>query len=128
MTKHEAVLEQFRKATGRLREALATEKSDIVRDSAILRFEISMDLSWKTLKAVLESKFGVACHSPKGCFREAFKQGIIEYDEAWLDYVDMRNETAHAYKESLAEELFSRLPEVLKHFDDLINALDVKSR
>lgn len=44
MTRPEATLDQFRKATDRLREALGLEKSPIVRDSAILRFEIAMDL------------------------------------------------------------------------------------
>jgi nucleotidyltransferase substrate binding protein (TIGR01987 family) len=76
------------------------------------------------LKAFLESRLGVVCHSPKGCFREAFKQQLIPYDDAWLEYVDMRNETTHTYNEDLAEELFTTLPEALRHFDDLFKALD----
>lgn len=52
MTRPEALLDQFRKATDRLRESLGLEKSPIVRDSAILRFEIAMDLSLEDIEGV----------------------------------------------------------------------------
>ena len=108
-------------------ESLALEKSDLVRDSAILRFEIGMDLSWKLLKAFMEERLGVICFSPKGCFREAFRQNLIPYDEAWLDYVDMRNQTAHTYNEAFANELYSRLPQVLRSLEALLDSLKRQS-
>ena len=123
MSKLDVNLQQFRKGIERLRESLALEKSDLVRDSAILRFEIAMDLSWKLLKAFMEERLGVVCLSPKGCFREAFRQNLISYDEGWLDYVDMRNQTAHTYNEGFANELYARLPQVLKKLESLLDSL-----
>ena len=46
-TKQMAVLGQFQKAVVRLEEVLKKEKNDFIRDSAIKRFELAFDLSWK---------------------------------------------------------------------------------
>jgi len=123
MTKFEAILKQFESALKRFREVLDVPKTDIVRDSAIQRFEFTLDLSWKTLKAFLEEKKGIVCASPKECFREAYRQGIIDYDDAWIKFVDMRNETVHIYKEEIAEKIYSQLFDVLKHLGDLLEKI-----
>ncbi|MDP3244670.1 MAG: HI0074 family nucleotidyltransferase substrate-binding subunit [bacterium] len=119
MTKLEAQTKQFVTALRRLKEALALPKSDIVRDSAIQRFEFTLDLAWKTLKTFLEEKKGVVCASPKECFREAYRQGVIKYEEEWMEIVDMRNETVHTYNEETAKKIYSQLPDALKHFETL---------
>jgi len=123
MTKLEAVTNQFSKALERLEEVLGVEKTDIVRDSAIQRFEFTLDLSWKTLKAFIEEKEGIICASPKECFREAYRQGIIQYDDIWIKFVDMRNETAHTYNEEIAKKIYSQLPETVKYFRELLSAI-----
>lgn len=123
MTKLEALSKQFNTALSRLKEALALPKNDIVRDSAIQRFEFTLDLSWKALKAYLEEKKGVVCASPKECFREAYRQGMIGYEEDWLKLVDMRNETVHTYNEKTADKIFKELPQTVKLFESLLIAL-----
>lgn len=123
MNKFEAIIQQYEKTVIRFREVLSLPKTDIIRDSAIKRFELTFDLSWKLLKAFLEEKKGVVCNSPKECFREAYRQGIIEYDESWLKFVDMRNETVHIYREEIADEVYNQLPDVLKHLEDLFNTI-----
>lgn len=45
MTKLAATIKQFETALMRLKEALAVEKTDIVRDSAIQRFQFTLDLA-----------------------------------------------------------------------------------
>ncbi len=120
MTKLEASAAQFRSAVQRLQEVLAMPKNQIVRDSAILRFEIALDLSWKVLKNHLEEVHGILCSSPKGCYREAFKLGILEYEDKWLTLVDLRNMTMHTYNEQLAENIYCELPSALELFQALI--------
>lgn len=124
MSKFEAIVNQFKQALQRLDEALKEPKNSIVRDSAIQRFEFSLDLAWKSIKAFLEEKKGISCSSPKDCFREAYRQALIEYDDAWIKFVDMRNETVHTYKEEVAEKIYSELPTVLKHLKTLLKALN----
>lgn len=123
MEKFNAQLEQFQKALSRLKEALQAPKSTIVRDSAIQRFEFTLDLAWKTLKTHLEAQKGIVCTSPKECFREAYRQGIIVYNDEWLDLVDKRNETVHTYNEEKAEQIFLILPRAAELFQELAQAM-----
>ncbi|MEW6007022.1 MAG: HI0074 family nucleotidyltransferase substrate-binding subunit [bacterium] len=127
MNKLIAITEQFKKAFNRFKEVLDMPKTEIVRDSSIQRFEFTMDLAWKTLKAFLEEKKGIVCASPKECFREAYHQGIIGYDEDWLKFVDMRNETVHTYREEMAEEIYNELPNVLIHLEALLATIEKQS-
>ena len=84
--------------------------SIIVRDAAIQRFEYTSDLIWKTVRVYLESE-GILCQSPKGCYRKAFKVGIISEEETILALamVDDRNLTSHAYREEIAAEIFQKI-------------------
>ncbi|MBI4801792.1 MAG: nucleotidyltransferase substrate binding protein [Elusimicrobia bacterium] len=126
MTKQEAQLDQFKKALARLNEALAASQSDIVRDSAIQRFEFTIDMAWKLVKTCLEEKCGVVCQSPKECFREAYKQKMLAYDEFWLELVDMRNQTSHTYREEAAKSVFERLPKAAEYMQALVKTVEQK--
>jgi nucleotidyltransferase substrate binding protein (TIGR01987 family) len=123
MSKLQSLLEDFEKGLLRLSEALAIEKNDFMRDSAIKRFEILFDLGWKTLKEFLQEERTIKCVSPKGCFREAYKQGLIDHDDFWIAICSMRNYTAHAYDEQLADYIYTQLPAVLKSFKKLHDAM-----
>lgn len=126
MTKIEALIKQYKNALLRLKESLDAPKNDIVRDSAIQRFEFTLDLSWKLMKAFLEEKYGIVCASPKECFREAYRQGVIEYDENWIKFVDMRNETVHTYREEMADKIYQQLPNAFEYFKKLEEIIDKK--
>ena len=120
------LLGQFEEALSRLKEALAQKPNEFIRDSAIQRFEFTFDLAWKTLKIYLEEVHGVLCASPKSCFREAYAQKIISYDEYWIDLTEIRNRTSHTYSKPLAEVIFSQLPKAVKAFEELLSLLKTK--
>ncbi len=128
MTKQDAQQAQLKRALSRLNEVLAAPESDIVRDSAIQRFEFSMDMAWKLLKTCLEERYGVVCQSPKECFREAYRQKMLSYDEFWLELVDMRNQTSHTYKEDLAKSVFARLPRAAEYLQDLLKIIEAQPK
>lgn len=109
----EAKLSQLKNALQRFSESLQLEKNDIVRDSCIQRFEFCVDLTWKTLKYFLQEKHGILCNSPKECIKEAYKLGLIEYNEKWLSIIDARNLTTHTYNEQIAEQIYNFLPQTL---------------
>ena len=96
-----------------------------MRDSAIQRFEFTFDLCWKTIKAYLENQ-GIRCASPKSCFKEAFQQGLIKYEEVWLEMIERRNETVHTYNAEMAEAVYIRLQEFAKTFRQLHKVLEEK--
>jgi len=124
MTKLEAQQQQFNRALKRLEEVLVVEpKTDITRDSAIQQFELTLDLAWKTAKTYLEENKGIICVSPKECFREAYRQGLLRYDDEWIQLADLRNETVHTYNEEIAERIFLQLPVAVDKFKDLATSL-----
>ena len=125
ITKFKAAIKEFGDTCRRLSEALREKKTEMVRDAAIKRFELAFDLAWKTIKAFLETE-GVACASPRNCFKEAYRQGLIEYDDVWMSLVEVRNSTVHTYNEHLADEVYGKLPGALEAFEKLLKALEKK--
>jgi nucleotidyltransferase substrate binding protein (TIGR01987 family) len=59
----------------------------------------------------LKEHEGITCASPKSCFREAKKVGILNDDEVMLalEMIDDRNLASHTYHEEAANKIFSRL-------------------
>ncbi|MBI2120848.1 MAG: nucleotidyltransferase substrate binding protein [Parcubacteria group bacterium] len=122
-TKFQSLHEDFTKALLRLDEVLALPKNDVVRDSAIKRFELCFELGWKAMKAYLEENHNVACASPRTCFREAFRVGAIDYDEHWINLTSTRNYTVHTYREAFAEKIYAELPRARDMFHKLADVL-----
>ena len=122
MTKRLSLRADFERAVARLEQALDLSKDEIVRDSAIQRFEISFELCWKFLKAYLEEEHNALCTSPRTCFRAAFRNGVIENDPFWLELTVLRNYTVHTYNEKLADYVYDRLPEAVSRFRRLLAA------
>ncbi len=114
---------QLEKALSRLDDALAQEKTEFMRDSAIQRFEFTADLAWKSLQAVLEEKFGLRANAPKTAIRLAHENGILEDVSAWLALIDDRNMTSHSYDEEIAEAIYAHLPQYVTHCKALVASL-----
>jgi len=113
MTKSEALLKikNFQKALNRLEEGVAEAKNELDKDGVIHRFEFSVELLWKALRAVLLYQ-GIECFSPRNCVKEAFKAKIIGDDEIILDMLEDRNISSHVYNEEKSEALFERIKNI----------------
>ena len=112
LEKLENKFKSFQTALERLREAINIYKNDnhpVLLDGTIQRFEFTVELAWKLLKEYLESeKFG-EFNSPKSVVKEAFKIGLLEDGEIWLDMLDDRNLTSHTYDEETAKEIYRNI-------------------
>ena len=106
----------FTSALARLREVLEMPKTDVVRDSAIKRFELCFDVCWKNMKECARQE-GEECNSPSSCIKTAYRLGLIPYDEKWLDMLKDRNTSVHIYKISLAEEVYGKIPSYIPLFE-----------
>ncbi|GAB6077222.1 HI0074 family nucleotidyltransferase substrate-binding subunit [Desulfurobacterium crinifex] len=118
MDRFDKIVEDFKKSISRFEEAVLksqelknTSEYPFYRDSAIQRFEFTFEIMWKTIKVFLEME-GIICRSPRSCIRELFSAGFISEEEArhLLKMLEDRNLTVHTYRESVAEEIFERLP------------------
>ena len=120
----------FTQAFLRLKEAvdLARQRglSQLEEQGLIQSFEFTHELAWNTLKDFLENRGIINIYGSKDTTREAFKQGLIENGEVWMDMIKSRNLTSHTYNEDIARAIgsairdtyfpeFERLLEVLEH-------------
>jgi nucleotidyltransferase substrate binding protein (TIGR01987 family) len=92
---------------------LAEQKSPVVRDAAIQRFEYTFEAVWKCAQLYLKQVEGVEAASPKNVIRSFFQTRSLHEDQARLAMAmaDDRNLTVHTYNEALAEAIYARLPE-----------------
>lgn len=106
-------LNKYKQTLVSLELALKEEKSALARDSAVKRFEYTYELCWKTAKVFLSEHFGVQVFSPKECFRELRKNGLVsdEETELLLIMTDNRNEIIHTYNEQFSIELYEIIKE-----------------
>jgi nucleotidyltransferase substrate binding protein (TIGR01987 family) len=109
------------KALKTLGEIVGEPYSTIVRDASIKRFEYSFDIFWKLIKDYLRVQEGIECSSPKSCFREAFKVGILSEEETVkiLEMTDDRNLSTHTYDEEAIEEIYQQVRDYWKLMDDI---------
>ena len=102
---------ELRNAVARLQEAVAEEETAIVRDAVIQRFEFTFELTWKALQLYLEHR-GLACGSPRATLKMAYAERLIQTTDeadAWLQMLDDRNLSSHAYDEELAMRIYQSI-------------------
>jgi len=103
----------FTKALSQLREAviLAQERplSKLEEQGLIQAFEFTHELAWNTLKDFLEERGVQNLYGSRDTSREAFKTGLIENGEAWMDMIKSRNLTSHTYEEATDAEIVSAI-------------------
>ena len=112
----------FDSVVTRLSESLSLPADGIVRDSAILRFELAYEAGWKCVQAFLREE-GVEAASPRQVFSGAFRLGWVKDEVTWKEIIEDRNLAVHAYREALADALFERLPTYRDQFIQLVEAL-----
>lgn len=119
----------YEKAFHRLHEAMEEEDlNELERNGLVKRFEFTLELAWKTMKDFLEEKGFAFKPSPKDTFREAQTAEYINYAQALIDGLDLRNELAHDYdghkfekaEAQLRKETFPALENLFHFFRDQI--------
>ena len=99
------------KASANLGAALAhPERRSIIVDGCLKRFCLASDLSWKALNACLVARGVAEPKTPRETFKAAFAAGLIDAEDIWLDMLDARNQTSHAYDETMAMAIYVQLP------------------
>jgi len=101
--------DNYLKAFQTLRRAveLAAQRdlSELEQQGLVQVFELTHELAWKVLKDYLEEQGFAGIIGSKNATREAFKNGLIEDGEAWMEMIKARNLSSHTYNPETAEEL-----------------------
>ena len=86
----------------------ADPKQEFVLEGTVLNFNLTFDISWKVMKDILIKKMGIldfAIGSPRETLQQAFTNKIID-DDRWIQMLRVRNQLAHDYDGTFAEEKF----------------------
>lgn len=122
-------IDLFQTALERLEESLEllNDKSrreyTQFRDSVIQRFEFSFDLLWKCLRDSIHTDSA----SPRGVFKDAFLQGIIDDPghKVVLKMLDDRNDSSHRYDEGMAEVIAHNVFKYHEFMNQIVDRLRI---
>ena len=111
------------KARDTLHRILHSAQNEAEKMGVVKAFEIAYELSWKTMKKILEFR-GVEVGAARDVFREAARLKLLNDAENWLAYVTKRNVTVHAYQPEILDDLFSNTSrEFLQDLDTLLTQI-----
>jgi nucleotidyltransferase substrate binding protein (TIGR01987 family) len=79
--------------------------NELEKQGLIQSFEYTYELAWNTLKDYFETQGETNIHGSRDVFRMAFRRGIIEAGETWMDMITSRTLTVHTYDEEIAEKI-----------------------
>ena len=99
--------DNLQKAYVRLLQTVAANadrpESDLIHMALIKAFEMTFELSWKTMKDYLVYG-GIDVKLPREVIKQAFANDIIIDGQLWIDMLENRNQIAHTYDEARANE------------------------
>lgn len=106
--------ENFQSAYQLLQEAIEAfqqlPNNKLMRVALIKAFEMTFELSWKTLKDYLDYQ-GIEAKSPRDIIKQAFANDIVEDGQRWIDMLEDRNLMSHTYDEERAQEAINHICE-----------------
>lgn len=106
-------LANYSRALGQLTRAveLAQQRplSELEQQGLIQAFEFVFELAWSLMKDYFFYQGDPAISGSRDAIRTAFKRGLIEEGEGWMEMIKSRNQTSHTYNESVAREIVSRV-------------------
>ena len=123
-------IQQYEDAVGNFGESLSIDLKglsekiiDSIKSGRAQKFEVCVELLWKTLKSYLWEINGIDSKSPKQVIKEAYNQevfSVLEYEHV-MGMLDDRNRLSHVYEKEQFEEIYLR---IMNAFPTLIKALE----
>jgi len=104
-------------------------KDEIYRMGIVGQFNLTFELAWKSLKAVLlaHSVAEAVDGSPREIIRLGYQFGFIDEADTWLLMLKKRNLSIHIYNEEQIDELIILIRDSFTPaFDSLANTLKEK--
>lgn len=99
-------LANYKKALAQLTKFIDKGKLNELEEQGLIQaFEYTHELAWNLLKDYLQDQGTQNINGSKDAVRAAFKVGLIEDGESWMDMITDRNRTSHTYNQSTAEEI-----------------------
>ena len=101
-------LSNYSRALSQLREFIRKGELNKFEEQGLIKaFEYTYELGWNTIKDYFEAQGETDIQGSRDAFRLAFRRGIVEDGETWMDMIKSRTLTTHTYDEVVAREIAS---------------------
>jgi len=101
----------FQKSLKQLDSAILLMKeralTDLEKQGVIQAFEYNYELAWNVLKDFYEYQGDQGIQGSRDAIRTAFKRGLIENGDVWMDMIKSRALTSHTYNEELTQQILN---------------------
>ncbi len=88
---------------------LKNSQNNIYAMALIQSFEFSFELCWVVVKYFIQHKDIVNLKYARAVIKQAFKNGIIQNGDLWIDMLETRNKLSHVYSEQMAREFVEKI-------------------
>jgi len=97
----------FSKALSQLDKFIDKGESlnELEEQGLIQSFEYNFELAWNLIKDYYEYQGETAIQGSRDAFRLAFRRGLIEDGEGWMNMIESRTKTTHTYNKEMADEI-----------------------
>jgi nucleotidyltransferase substrate binding protein (TIGR01987 family) len=101
----------YRRALAQLTRFMQrTDLNELEEQGLIQAFEYTHELAWNTLRdLLLYQGIAAALLGSRDAIREAFRLGLLEDGELWMDMIKSRNLTSHTYNESVVKQIVTAI-------------------
>jgi nucleotidyltransferase substrate binding protein (TIGR01987 family) len=79
--------------------------NELEEQGLIQAFEYTYELAWTALKDYFEAQGETNINGSRDAFRLAFRRGLVEEGETWMEMIRSRTLTAHTYNEAVARQI-----------------------
>ncbi len=101
--------DNFQRALESLTQAIELMRqrplSKLEEQGLIQGFEFTHELAWNVLKDYLEMEGIQGLVGSRSTSREAFKRGLVDDGDAWMDMIEARNLSSHTYNQEVASSI-----------------------
>lgn len=106
-------LVNYQRALTQLQDAVTLRAqrplSMLEQQGLIKAFEFTQELGWSVMNDYFEYQGNPTLTGSRDAIREAFKHGLIEDGEGWMETIKSRNQSAHIYDEARVNQLVERI-------------------
>ncbi len=106
-------LNNLHTALQQLRDAINLAKnrelSLLEQQGLIQAFEFTHELAWNVMKDYAYFQGNMAITGSRDASREAFKMGLVDKGDVWMEMIKSRNQTSHAYNKLLVNQIVEKI-------------------
>ncbi len=89
--------------------ASSRQLSLLEQQGMIQAFEFTHELAWNVMKDYAHFQGNITIAGSRDATREAFKMGLLEDGNVWMEMIKSRNQASHTYNKLLANQITEKV-------------------